>query len=200
MSITVIHSSPAWFDVPAFTFLRPQVTPGDQLFAVVVTASPAALITPGWERVAGANVDQGLAIYRRIVDGSEPAIMSLVTDCQTVNANICMVFAVQGTAGGPAVIATNLYSNGTTDFVTPAMTKEIEDLYIGIICTNGSSERLFAPSDAVVHANIRDAGFASTSLLVFEVPSRKEVAEQHVLAANSQPGFAAALVLAAAYD
>lgn len=199
MSVTVIHSSPAWFDVPAFTFLRPQVTPGDHLFAVVVTASPAALITPGWERVAFANVDQGLAIYRRIGDGSEPAIMSLVTDCQTVNANICIVLATQGAAESPGGIAANLYSNGTTSFVTPGQGKANPgDLYLGIVCTNGSSERLFAPQGAVVHANIRDAGFASTSLLVFEVPGDVSIGEQRVLAANSQPGFAASLVIPSA--
>lgn len=197
MPITIIHSSPAWFDAPVFTFLRPQVEPGDHLLAVVVTASPASILTPGWTLVANASVDQGLAVYRHVVDGHEPAIMAIATDCRTVNGNVCTVFAVQGAADGVGTIATNLYSNGTTEFVTPGRIKAVDDLYLGIVATNGSSERLFAPS-SVVHANIRDAGFASTSLLVFEVPGGVAIGEHRVLAANSQPGFAASLVITSA--
>ena len=202
MTATLIDVTPLGIDGSTFTFTRPQVAPGDRLYAIIVTSTPATLAPGGgaeWVEVAGASADQRIAVLVRTIDGTEPSLLAIPMDTLAVGGNAGVVLTVQGAGGGTHRLEFANFSDPTDAMRMPAISKSSPgDLAIGIATTNGSSEKMFLPSGVVSVANVRDAGFASIQLLVFETPTADATPLQVVTLANPQPGTAATLVIPAA--
>jgi len=202
MTATLVDMTPLGIDGSTFTFARPQVIPGDRLYAIIVTSTPSSLAPGGgaaWLEVAGAALDQRIAVLVRTIDGTEPSVMAIPMDGLAVGGNAGIVFTVQGASGGTHRMAANNFPDATTEMTMPAISKSSPgDLAIGIAATNGSSEKMFLPSGVVSVANFRDASFASIQLLVFETPTANSTPLQVVTLANPQPGLSATLVIPAA--
>jgi hypothetical protein len=195
MKPTVVSVIQAIYDPPVFSFLRPTVTPGTSLYAICVSAGPM-LIPPRWDVVAEVQADVKLTVFRHVVTGDEPAIMSLTCGQTVVGTMMCVVLAVENADvnGVHRIIGTNV-SDPSLEFVCPGIDRTANDAVLCIFATNGSSVLAFVPSDAIVHVNVRDDQFASITLGVFEIFN----ADPHTVTIDSaQPGLAATLVIPAA--
>lgn len=200
MTATIIDSVPLTVDASAFTFVRPLVQPGDRLYAIIVTSTPATLgVNSEWVEMAGFPGDQQLAVFVHVCDGFEPSLMAIPMVSLAHGGNAGLVIAVQGASGGSHPLNAINYSDPTDTMTMPTVPSRAHgDLAIGIATTNGSSERMFLPAGVVPIANVRDGGFASIQLLVFETPIADALPLQVVTLANPQPGLTASLVIPSA--
>lgn len=197
MTATIIDCVPLAVDASAFTFVRPRVHPGDKLYAIIVTSTPATLgVNAEWVEMAGFQGDQRLAVFVHVCDGLEPSLMAIPMDSLAQGGNAGIVIVVQGASGGSHPMNTTNFSDPTDTMTMPVVpSRKPGDLAIGIATTNGSSERMFLPAGVVSISNVRDGGFASIQLLVFETPIADALPLQVVTLANPQPGLAASLVI-----
>lgn len=199
MKPRVIAVVPSVFTQPGvLVFLRPDVLPGVTLYVISVDASPPSFSVPGWDIVAEFQGDQRLTVLRRVVDGSEPSLIPMITSNNMIGSSAALMLAVENADASPSSVAlagVNVPDASTT-YTCPAATRSrAEDMVLGVVATNGSSALFFNPSDTVVHANVSDGQFASISLEILESLGGDVVPAKVVTLDTAQPGIAATLVI-----
>jgi len=201
MKPRVIAVVPSVFIQPGvLVFLRPDVLPGVTLYVISVDASPPTFSAPGWDIAAEFQGDQRITVLRRVVDGSEPSLIPMITGNNALGSSGAVMLAVER-AGSAAILSlagTNVPDASSTYTCPPGSRSSADDMVLGVVATNGSAALLFNPPGTVVHANVSDGQFASISIEIFESLGGAVVPAQVVTLDAEQPGIAATLVIPAA--